>query len=98
MKKEVSDVGYWLPFCRRCIPRISVSPLLVSETQLLRASLEYVLGAYLVWLQALREFGAIVKNKQYPQAGRLRANMGNIYYEQVPRYLDPLWIPYTRTH
>ena len=23
-----------------------------------------------------------VKNKQYPQAGRLRVNMGNIYYEQ----------------
>lgn len=33
--------------------------------------------------QALREYGAIVKNKQYPQAGRLRANMGNIFYEQV---------------
>lgn len=33
--------------------------------------------------QALREYGAIVKNKQYPQAGRLRANMGNIYFEQV---------------
>lgn len=33
--------------------------------------------------QALREYGAIVKNKQYPQAGRLRANIGNIYYEQV---------------
>ncbi|CAN0528285.1 unnamed protein product, partial [Ectocarpus sp. 8 AP-2014] len=32
--------------------------------------------------EALREYGAIVKNKQYPQAGRLRANMGNIYYEQ----------------
>ena len=23
-----------------------------------------------------------MKNKQYPQAGRLRVNMGNIYYEQ----------------
>lgn len=33
--------------------------------------------------QALREYSAIVKNKQYPQAGRLRANIGNIYYEQV---------------
>ncbi|CAM9116263.1 unnamed protein product [Hapterophycus canaliculatus] len=32
--------------------------------------------------ESLREYGAIVKNKQYPQAGRLRANMGNIYYEQ----------------
>ncbi|CAN0564249.1 unnamed protein product, partial [Ectocarpus sp. 12 AP-2014] len=32
--------------------------------------------------EALREYSAIVKNKQYPQAGRLRANMGNIYYEQ----------------
>ncbi|CAM9141027.1 unnamed protein product, partial [Sphacelaria rigidula] len=32
--------------------------------------------------EALREYGAIVKNKQYPQAGRLRANIGNIYYEQ----------------
>ena len=31
---------------------------------------------------ALREYSAIVKNKQYPQAGRLRANMGNIYFEQ----------------
>lgn len=51
---------------------------------LLRASSECMLGAYFACLQALREFGAIVKNKQYPQAGRLRANMGNIYYEQVP--------------
>lgn len=25
---------------------------------------------------------AIVKNKQYPQSGRLRVNMGNIYFEQ----------------
>ncbi|CAM9133796.1 unnamed protein product [Discosporangium mesarthrocarpum] len=32
--------------------------------------------------EALREYGAIVKNKQHPQAGRLRANMGNVYYEQ----------------
>lgn len=63
---------------------IPVSPHLVSVTpNLFRALLKCVLGAYLVCLQALREFGAIVKNKQYPQAGRLRANMGNIYYEQV---------------
>ncbi|CAM9106211.1 unnamed protein product, partial [Choristocarpus tenellus] len=32
--------------------------------------------------EALREYGAIVKNKQHPHAGRLRANMGNVYYEQ----------------
>jgi tetratricopeptide (TPR) repeat protein len=25
---------------------------------------------------------AIVKNKAYPQSGRLRVNMGNIYFEQ----------------
>jgi intraflagellar transport protein 88 len=31
---------------------------------------------------ALSTFGLLVKNKQYPQAGRLRVNMGNIYYEQ----------------
>jgi intraflagellar transport protein 88 len=31
---------------------------------------------------ALNTFQLIVKNKQYPQSGRLRVNMGNIYYEQ----------------
>ncbi|CAM9520941.1 unnamed protein product, partial [Chrysoparadoxa australica] len=39
--------------------------------------------------EALREYGAIVKNKQYPQAGRLRANIGNIYYEQG-EYLEAI--------
>jgi len=32
--------------------------------------------------EALHTYSLIVKNKQYPQAGRLRVNMGNIYYEQ----------------
>jgi intraflagellar transport protein 88 len=32
--------------------------------------------------EALNTYQLIVKNKQYPQAGRLRVNMGNIYYEQ----------------
>jgi len=32
--------------------------------------------------EALSTFVIVVKNKQYPQAGRLRVNMGNIYYEQ----------------
>mmetsp|Transcript_1508 Transcript_1508/g.1896 ORF Transcript_1508/g.1896 Transcript_1508/m.1896 type:complete len:170 (+) Transcript_1508:836-1345(+) len=31
---------------------------------------------------AIHTYGLLVKNKQYPQAGRLRVNMGNIYYEQ----------------
>jgi intraflagellar transport protein 88 len=39
--------------------------------------------------EALREYSAIVKNKQYPQAGRLRANMGNIYFEQAD-YLEAI--------
>jgi intraflagellar transport protein 88 len=33
--------------------------------------------------EALATYGIVVKNKQYPQAGRLRVNMGNIYYQQV---------------
>lgn len=32
--------------------------------------------------EALSTYSLIVKNKQYPQSGRLRVNMGNIYYEQ----------------
>ena len=31
---------------------------------------------------ALHTYGLLVKNKQYPQSGRLRVNMGNVYYEQ----------------
>jgi len=32
--------------------------------------------------EALNTYNLIVKNKQYPQSGRLRVNMGNIYYDQ----------------
>ena len=32
--------------------------------------------------EALNTYQLIIKNKQYPQSGRLRVNMGNIYYEQ----------------
>lgn len=32
--------------------------------------------------EALNIYKSIVKNKQYPQSGRLRINMGNIYYDQ----------------
>lgn len=32
--------------------------------------------------EALNTYALIVRNKQYPQAGRLRVNMGNIYYKQ----------------
>ncbi len=32
--------------------------------------------------EALNSYTIIVKNKQYPQASRLRVNMGNIYFEQ----------------
>merc|ERR1719502_2614645 len=32
--------------------------------------------------EALHTYSLLVKNKQYPQSGRLRVNMGNIHYEQ----------------
>ena len=32
--------------------------------------------------EALGSYNVLVKNKQYPQSGRLRINMGNIYFEQ----------------
>ena len=32
--------------------------------------------------EAINTYQLIVKNKQYPQSGRLRVNMGNIHYEQ----------------
>lgn len=32
--------------------------------------------------EALNAYAAIVKNKQYANPGRLRVNMGNIYYKQ----------------
>ena len=35
-----------------------------------------------MFTEAINTYTLIVKNKQYPQSGRLRVNMGNIYYEQ----------------
>jgi intraflagellar transport protein 88 len=35
-----------------------------------------------MYTEALGAYALVVKNKQYPQAGRLRVNMGNIYYTQ----------------
>jgi intraflagellar transport protein 88 len=35
-----------------------------------------------MFTEALATYNVVVKNKQYPQAGRLRVNMGNIYYQQ----------------
>merc|ERR1719230_1578221 len=35
-----------------------------------------------MYMEALNTYSLIVKNKQYAQSGRLRVNMGNIYYEQ----------------
>ena len=35
-----------------------------------------------LYSEALNTYSVIVKNKQYAQSGRLRVNMGNIYYEQ----------------
>ena len=35
-----------------------------------------------MYIEALNAYSLIVKNKQYAQSGRLRVNMGNIYYEQ----------------
>ena len=35
-----------------------------------------------MYAEALNAYSLIVKNKQYAQSGRLRVNMGNIYYEQ----------------
>jgi intraflagellar transport protein 88 len=32
--------------------------------------------------EAINTYQHIVKNKEYPQSGRLRVNLGNIYYEQ----------------
>ena len=32
--------------------------------------------------EALHTYSLLVKNKQYPNAGRLRVNMGNIFFEQ----------------
>jgi intraflagellar transport protein 88 len=35
-----------------------------------------------MYQEALNTYKIIVKNKQYPQGGRMRVNMGNIYFEQ----------------
>jgi len=35
-----------------------------------------------MYTEALNTYSIIVKNKQYAQSGRLRVNMGNIYYKQ----------------
>lgn len=35
-----------------------------------------------MYQEALNTYGVIVKNKLFNQSGRLRVNMGNIYFEQ----------------
>jgi intraflagellar transport protein 88 len=35
-----------------------------------------------MYQEALNSYGVIVKNKMFNQSGRLRVNMGNIYFEQ----------------
>ncbi|RLN88754.1 hypothetical protein BBJ28_00009809 [Nothophytophthora sp. Chile5] len=35
-----------------------------------------------LWKEAIQSYTPIVKNKQYAQGGRLRVNMGKIYFEQ----------------
>lgn len=35
-----------------------------------------------MYTESINTYTMIVKNKQYPQAGRLRVNMGNVYYVQ----------------
>ena len=35
-----------------------------------------------LYQESLNSYTIILKNKQYPQASRLRVNMGNIYFEQ----------------
>ena len=34
-----------------------------------------------MYAEAINTYSVIVKNKQYASSGRLRVNMGNIYYE-----------------
>ena len=46
----------------------------------------HVCGMY---TEALNTYTLIVKNKQYAQSGRLRVNMGNIYYEQARAVRPP---------
>lgn len=40
----------------------------------------YVLNG--MYAEALNAYTSIVKNKSFPQSGRLRVNMGNIYFHQ----------------
>lgn len=47
----------------------------------LPSPLQYHLNS--MYQEALNTYSLIVKNKQYPQSGRLRVNMGNIYFEQA---------------
>lgn len=35
-----------------------------------------------MWKEAIQSYTSIVKNKQYTNGGRLRVNMGNIYFEE----------------
>ena len=43
-----------------------------------------------MFTEAINTYSLIVKNKQYPQSGRLRVNMGNIYYQDVCFHLYSL--------
>lgn len=54
----------------------------VDLTYALEFNLAHMYHMNKLYQEALNAYTAIVKNKALPQSGRLRVNMGNIYFEQ----------------
>eukprot|EP00003_Mantamonas_plastica_P013173 TRINITY_DN2314_c0_g2_i10.p1 TRINITY_DN2314_c0_g2~~TRINITY_DN2314_c0_g2_i10.p1 ORF type:complete len:109 (+),score=38.43 TRINITY_DN2314_c0_g2_i10:77-403(+) len=54
----------------------------VDLTYSVRFTMANMLHANKMYDDALDMYSSIVRNKAYVTAGRLRVNMGNIYYEQ----------------
>uniref|UniRef100_A0A7S3ZB54 Uncharacterized protein n=1 Tax=Lotharella globosa TaxID=91324 RepID=A0A7S3ZB54_9EUKA len=60
----------------------SLEPVNFDLTYAVRFNRARQLEASGMYQEALDEYTQIVKNKQIPHSGRLRVNMGNIYYNQ----------------
>lgn len=69
-------------FSKHCETQALADLVNIDLTYAVLFNLAHVYHLNGLWKEALQAYTPLVKNKQYTQGGRLRVNMGNIYFEQ----------------
>jgi intraflagellar transport protein 88 len=69
-------------FSKHCETHALADLVNIDLTYAVLFNLAHVYHLNGLWKEALQAYTPLVKNKQYTQGGRLRVNMGNIYFEQ----------------